>query len=245
MEERIKVQINNQRIQQFFCKRNKKDLPHRYNYVNYQDDKPEVALERDKIEKTKIRRFIHFGESDYVLDIGCGVGRWGDAIIPELKSGKYVGVDYTQDFIEIAKSHFTSKNSKFICAPFQSLKSSLEKEQESRNYDAILINGVLMYINDEDIDCCLEQVDHLLKKCGFLYIKESVGVKERLTLVDFYSSELEANYNVIYRSIYEYTEILSKYFIKKGYSIISCGPTWSNEMNYDEETSNYYWILMK
>ena len=104
----------------------------------------------------------------------------------------------------------------FICAPFQSLKSSLEKEQESRNYDAILINGVLMYINDEDIDCCLEQVDHLLKKCGFLYIKESVGVKERLTLVDFYSSELEANYNVIYRSIYEYTEILSVSASKDG-----------------------------
>lgn len=239
------IDIDVQSTKAFFDNRKKKELPHRYNYVNYQDDKPEVALERDRIEKGKIERFIHFKESDYILDIGCGVGRWGDAIIPQLNSGKYVGVDYTQDFIDIAKNHFQNQKSKFICAPFQTLKTSLEKEKILREYDVILINGVLMYINDEDIDCCLGGIDSLLKKEGFIYIKESVGIKKRLTLVDFYSTELEANYNVIYRSIYEYTKFLSKYFLSMGYAIISCGPTWKDEINFDDETSNYYWILMK
>ena len=87
------IDIDVQSTKAFFDNRKKKELPHRYNYVNYQDDKPEVALERDRIEKGKIERFIHFKESDYILDIGCGVGRWGDAIIPQLNSGKYVGVD--------------------------------------------------------------------------------------------------------------------------------------------------------
>ena len=131
------IDIDVQSTKAFFDNRKKKELPHRYNYVNYQDDKPEVALERDRIEKGKIERFIHFKESDYILDIGCGVGRWGDAIIPQLNSGKYVGVDYTQDFIDIAENHFQNMKSKFICAPFQTLKTSLEKEKILREYDVI------------------------------------------------------------------------------------------------------------
>lgn len=240
-----KITLDKKNIENFFKYRTQKTLPHRYNLVNYQDDNPELALERDKIEKEKIQRFIHFKNSDYVLDIGCGVGRWGDAIIPKLETGKYVGVDYTQEFIEIARNHFHDQNSKFICAPFQTLKISLEEEKELKQYDVILINGLLMYINDEDIDCCLRQIDDILRKNGFIYIKESVGIKERLTLADFYSDELNTNYNVIYRSLYEYTEIISKYFAGRGYALINCGPTWKEEINYDDETSNYYWILMK
>lgn len=248
MEKRIKgkiVDIKDQSTKDFFNNRKNKNLPHRYNYVNYQDDEPEKVLERDRIEKKKIEPFIPFKEWNYILDIGCGVGRWGDAVIPKLKSGKYIGIDYTQDFIDIAEKHFIRENSKFICASFQTLKESLEKEKELREYDVILINGVLMYINDKDIDCCLGEIDEILKKGGVIYIKESVGIKKRLTLVDFYSEELTAKYNVIYRSLYEYTKIFTKHFLNKGYTIISCGPTWNEGMDYENETSNHYWILMK
>lgn len=97
-------------------------------------------------------------KGDYLLDIGCGVGRWGDTLVPKLKTGKYVGIDYTQDFIKIAKENFSTENTKFICGSFQNLKEILERENELWKYDKILINGVLMYINDEDIDSCLSGI---------------------------------------------------------------------------------------
>lgn len=54
MEKRIKgkiVDIKDQSTKDFFNNRKNKNLPHRYNYVNYQDDEPEKVLERDRIEK--------------------------------------------------------------------------------------------------------------------------------------------------------------------------------------------------
>lgn len=80
---------------------------------------------------------------------------------------------------------------------------------------------------------------------GYVHIKESIGIKERLTLADFYLEELTAEYSTIYRSLYEYTKILSKYFMDKGYALISCGPIWIEKIDYEGETASYYWILMK
>ena len=42
----------------FFDHRTDKVLPHRYNYVTYQDSNPVLALERDAFEKNKISKYF-------------------------------------------------------------------------------------------------------------------------------------------------------------------------------------------
>lgn len=58
-----------------------KELGSKYNYVLFQDDTPEIAVERDRQEKEKICSVLDWGSGGTVLDIGCGIGRWGEAVL--------------------------------------------------------------------------------------------------------------------------------------------------------------------
>ena len=241
------VLIDNGDVSCFFKNRIKKELPHIYNLVNYQDDNPELVLKRDKLEKEKVGKFFKISPDDYVLDIGCGVGRWGDAVIPTLEEGKYVGVDYTEEFVKIVAQRFMpyKRNSAFITGSFQELSETLIKNKEDHKYTKIIINGVLMYINDKDIKKCLGSLNDFMDESVEIYIKESVGIKERLTLRNYYSNELTSTYNAIYRSLCEYNEFFTNILLPMGFTNIICGPTWDDGIDYSKETSNWFWIFKR
>lgn len=249
LEDRIvgtAVAINDLNTRSFFEKRTQKKLPHRYNYVIYQDANPELALERDVYEKEKIGGLLDLKYDDLVLDIGCGVGRWGDEVIKYLTQGKYVGIDYSGELLKIAEQNFKDTDKCcFVQGSFQNVEQVLKEHEQAIEYDKILINGVLMYINDEEISNCLESVNHLLKKNGRIYIKESVGIQKRFTLKDFYSEELSSNYNAIYRGLKEYEELFKQSFSSQKYDVISNGVTWHKEQENRKETTSYYWIFKK
>lgn len=240
------VDINEIQTKDFFRNRTKKELPHRYNYVIYQDSNPELAIERDKYEKEKMISYLKLKRDSLVLDVGCGVGRWGDEIVKYLIDGKYVGIDFSEELLKVAKENLKEFESCcFLQGSFQEIQNVLDENNLNEQFDTILINGVLMYINDSDIEKCLESVDGLLKTKGRIYIKESVGVEQRFTLRDFYSEELSSTYNAIYRSLKEYHQLFERKFIDKGYKVISDGETWTQEQKNRTETLSYYWILEK
>lgn len=240
------ISLDQNKIKGFFDGRAKKELRHRYNIVNFHDNDPEIVLERDKAEKLIIRKYIHFRPGDLVLDIGCGVGRWGDTIVPLLKDGRYVGVDYSDEMLKIARDAFQGDDRAiFLNGSFQEAESRLTDSGCTLRFDKILVNGVLMYINDLDIIACLESVDRLLRPGGFFYLKETVGVNERLSLDEFFSEDMVSNYSAIYRSVKEYTAIIRDCFLTRSYSLISCGPSWNENFEEDKETYNTYWVLRK
>ena len=159
----------------------------------------------------------------------------------------YVGIDYNMAFLNVAKQVKRPKNCQFYNGSFQELKQSLQQNGVYHLYDVILINGVLVYINDADIVGCLKSVDDICGKGGKIYIKEPVGIDSRLTLRNFYSEELQSDYNAIYRSLREYTFLIAKYFLSRenGYKLLCCGPIWDNELENRKETMHFYWILEK
>ena len=167
-----------------------------------------AAVIRNKTEFENLKRYL--GDRQYnVLDIGCGMGRWAENL-----QDKYIisydGIDFSQNFIENAKTKF--KDDKRI-AFYQMSATKLDKKQLKDKYDLIIITGVCMYINDEDLSLLFVSIDELLKDGGILYIQESVSVlDERLTLKDFYSNELQCNYSAIYRTINEYDAILNNIY---------------------------------
>ena len=233
-------------MQDFFEKRAARKLSHRYSYSIYHDNAPEVAMERDEFEKKKILPFLNMKAEDMILDIGCGVGRWADAFLPLLSSGKYVGVDFSSSVLDIAKEHFGEDDRlSFLRGSFQELIPVLDNASLAVPYDIIMINGVLMYINDDEINDCLSCIKTLLGKNGTVYIKESIGVEERFTLKDFYSDEMKTEYSAIYRSKDEYTVLLDETFDEKNYKKINEGFTWEG-INWDrKETESYYWIIRR
>lgn len=240
------IDVDDEQVHNFFDNRVKKKLYHRYNLVNYQDNNPTLALERDKQEKGKITPLLNISGNMRILDIGCGVGRWGDELVPYLVNGIYVGVDYSEHLIQVAQKaaedNGSAEKRKYCVGSFQNLEKILSDQNVKSPFDLIIINGVLMYINDCDLEQCLGILPELLSETGRIYTKESVGIYDRLTLKDIYSEELSSQYSAIYRSKKEYDNIFGKHF--SNMIIISEGDTFdNNNLHNRKETTSYYWIF--
>lgn len=257
MKERIieeKIDIDYKKTQEFFENRGKngKQLENKYNYVLFQDDHPELALERDEKEKKKILPYL-FNSKDTTsltektaLDIGCGVGRWGEELLKH--NVHYVGIDYSEHLLSIAKETLGNEKNQvqLIHGAVQELSDLLEREQLEKPFDLILINGVLMYLNDTDLIHVLETVSTLIGENTILYIKETVSKEQRLTLNQFYSKELTQNYSAIYRYVEDYTTLIEELFLEKGkMEWIASGELYEEELKNRKETVDYFYILKK
>lgn len=240
------VDINYQNTLDFFNGRgSNKALGHKYNYVLFQDENPELAVLRDKQEKEKISSLLNWQQGQTVLDLGCGIGRWGEEILS--RGGvNYVGIDYSKNLLDLAEKNLSDyPNKKLLLASFQEFPEVLSKNNVQEKYDKIFINGVMMYLNDTDLEQGLKDV---LQACGThceLYLKESMGAEKRLTLSDFYSDSLTQNYTAIYRSIEEYDELINKYFLNNDFSMIAKGSLFDEKLKNRKETLDYYYVLKR
>ena len=79
-----------------------------YTVTMYQDSHPELTIERNKFETTKLKKFLDFGPSSRILDLACGIGRWAEQISNDYDY--YVGIDFADELIKIAKNR--NKNNK-------------------------------------------------------------------------------------------------------------------------------------
>lgn len=243
-----KIVINESEVKSFFDRRCEKKLPYLYNYVNYQDKHPELALERDRYEKDKILPLLQLRKGSRVLDIGCGVARWAtEGVMGTITAeGAYVGVDYTRGLLDMARKNTAAyPNCRFFCGSFQDIRSVLPQDLLDTRFDVILVNGVMMYINDEDIAACLGNVSSLLADGGIAYLKESVGFTERLTLNETYSDELTSTYSAIYRSIAEYDAFFARFFPADSFTVVERDDMWKWNLHNRRETTAYYWIIRK
>ena len=240
------IEIDKEKTKKFFDARSKKKLPYLYNYTNYQDKSPELVLQRDSYEKHKILPVLGIEKDMRVLDIGCGVGRWAESVLSH--GGIYIGADYSESLLALAREAcgaITDGGSRydFICSSFQNLYENLPVECSAQGFDIIIVNGVMTYINDNELGKCLDNVDALLKTGGLFYGKEPVSYAERLTLNNVYSDELECDYSAIYRSVEEYEKLWAAFGEK--YVLLQKGRMYESALNNRKETGAYYWVMRK
>ncbi len=237
------VDVSASDIREFYDKRAEKYMDGnktRNTTVLLGDNSPEYADSWNSFEKEFVLPYLNCGEGCRILDIGCGVGRWAENMIPVCK--EYVGVDFSHEMIKAASLHFEQeKNAKFLTASFQEL--FLEKSIQRTFFDTVIIAGVSMYINDDDLKNCFQKLIELLNTDAVVYMEESVGVEERLTLSKIWSESLEDHYNAIYRTREEYLELLNPLcaqmeIIKEGYF---------DQLDKKDmsETSHWYILLKK
>ena len=249
-EQRIKtnkIAIDEDDVKLFFNNRVNKNLPYLINYTNYQDKHPELALERDKYEKDRIMPFLNLQPESRILDIGCGVGRWGNHILKILSNqGMYVGADYSGNILNLAKNHFRENKNFYFCeSSFQDILLNLPGNIKQNNFNVILINGVMMYINDTDLAQCMSNLKELVTVSGRICIKESVGLQDRLTLNKIYSEELESQYSAIYRGVEEYNILFRDAFSGDKFNIVYQDVMWQGDLANRKETTAYFWIIEK
>lgn len=242
-KEKTDIKYNDTR--EFFAKRAgryKEDNP--YSVTMYQDNNPELVMKRNEKEIAFLLPKLHLSVSSKVLDVACGIGRWADAITFEIN--KYTGIDFSSELIEIANKRNRKNNFSFYQGSATDLQRVIYKEEKETDYNIVLVMGLQIYLNDDDILTLLEQVCSVCSKEALICLREPVAIEERLTLKEFYSEDLQENYNAIYRSCGEHVQNYKQIFEKEGFKLAEGDFLYKEEsLNNRKETAQYYWIYQR
>ncbi len=135
-------EVDSEKIKKFFNNRAKKDEEALLVKTEFSDK--ENVEKRHKEESELLLNKIDF-ENKKILEIGCGIGRWAEVFHDKCDS--YLGIDYSEDLIEIAKENYNYDN-----CHFQVLSASQLDTADlliSAPFDIVIITGVLIYFNDD------------------------------------------------------------------------------------------------
>lgn len=189
-----KKSINKENVKEFFDKRASKDVDSLMTITSFQEKE---NLDQRQLEESQIlEENIQF-EGKKILEIGCGLGRWAEFFHDKCET--YLGIDYAKNLIELAKKNYNYENCHFQV--MSALDIDIDQLIIKPPFDIIFIAGVLIYLNDEDIPLLINEINNITSDEKVIYIRETISVMDnRLTLKDFYSEELEVDYNAIYRT---------------------------------------------
>lgn len=206
-----KSEISYKDVADFFNERGSQQKKHIYNYVMYLDNNPEVAIERDRQSKEKMDKLLTINPDMRVLDVGCGVGRWGEFFCK--KGSYYVGIDGNDKMIDLASQNLKQyDNKKLIVSNLINMEEALINNGETEGFDIVFVSGVFMYLNDEDCLNVMKLMNKFSKSKALICITESMSNDERLTLDQFFSKDLNQKYSAIYRTITEYKDFMNEAF---------------------------------
>ena len=242
MKERVygeKVSIDTENTVSFYNQRAKtiKNRKQEYTTVLLGDQDPDFSVKWDAYEKQFILPKLKLNQDKVILDIGCGIGRWAEAVADQCK--EYYGVDFSSEMIAVAKENIKNENCHFYA--MSAVDAVSNPKIADRKYDIVLDVGVSMYINEEELVECYQGLKKLADRDTLFYFEESVGKKERITLNHIWSDNLNAYYGAIYRTREEYKSLIEECmngveFIEEGY--LQC-----LDKEEHAETSHWYGLF--
>ena len=241
MKERVygeKINIDTENTISFYNQRAKtvKNREQEYTTVLLGDQDPEYAVKWDEYEKGFVLPKLMLNRNKVVLDLGCGMGRLADAVSDKVK--EYYGVDFSSEMIAVAKQNVRNNNCHFYTISIVDALS--DPKITARKYDLVLMAGVSMYINEDELEESYRLLRNLVNKDSLFYFEESVGKKERLTLNHMWSEDLQDYYGAIYRTREEYKSLIDEYingveYIEEGYM---------NFLDKEEQTETSHWYAL-
>lgn len=246
MNDRIlsdKVAIDESAVLDFFENRvNRYDDSQPLVSVIYQDSNPALAVARDQFEKDKLIPLLELKPTDSVLDIGCGIGRWADAL--QGRVTRYHGTDLIQGLTDIASKRH-EHNPQFTFQAIRAQDNSPEFLTAAPPFSLIIVSGLFIYLNDDD---CMAVLNNIASCCihgGRILIREPVGVDQRLTLMNVWSEELKHNYSAIYRTVEEHMSMFTDTLFGQGFKLEQSEPLFPAELSNRKETMQHFFIFRK
>lgn len=238
--------INTKNTQNFYNQRARAvdTMNNPYVAVLLGDQNPQHAMDWNTFEKEHILEQLKIDKNSRVLDIGCGIGRWAETVIP--MAGYYLGADFSEEMIKTAvkRCNYEKAEYDFIVASFQEVVQR-KHEKLQQKFNRVIIGGVCMYINDNELKICMENLAPLLEDECIMYLTETVAVEQRLTLDECPSEALKTTYDVIYRTPTEYN-IYYENMKDAGFEIVKQEylPHLNNEKGFSE-TDRWYTIFKR
>jgi len=233
-EECLNPRVERASVARFFLERARKvETVGPIRAVIYQDKHPSLAEERDIAEKKRLLPLLKLNGMQRVLDIGCGTGRWTGSIIEHCRA--YHGIDFSPELIEHARSSYsTSDKLRFSVTSAENY--SLESLKEQLPFDRILCCGVMIYLNDEDVESAFRCMASVAAPRARIVLREPVGMGRRLTIKEHFSEELEQSYNAIYRTQKELEGYMSNTLYTDGFTLATQCDVYEAPLNNRAET---------
>lgn len=237
-----KIAIQKESTHAFFERRGKSvDQDHPLTSVLYQDSNPELAAARDRWEKSSILPKLAIDAESAVLDIGCGIGRWAEACLPICE--RYHGTDFSASLIDVARQRIGAPSATFqVLAAQHCTPDRIEGPVE---FSHIIIAGVLLYLNDDDVAAALSGVGECAGQACTLYVREPIAVTDRLTLDKHLSQELKAEYSAIYRTEAELMGIFESTVLAAGFRLAESSNLYPDDLNNRAETIQKFYIFKR
>ncbi len=235
--------IDKKKIKIFFEQRAKTyDENNPLKSVIYQDKNPSLAKNRDAYEKKKIKKILDVSIRDTVLDIGCGIGRWAEELGEKVK--EYVGIDYMDEFVKIARTRYKeNKNIHFYCIDGSNL-DNLNVNSHSP-YTLIMILGLYPYITNNDGYNILKQIVRLSNSASRIIIREPIAIEKELILNNVWSEDMETYYSATYRTQEWFEKMFYETLFQEGYKLVVNEALFPNQLNNRKETRQHLFYLTK
>ena len=233
------VKINQDAVLSFFESRaTQKENSHPLTMTMYQS--PELATQRDAHEKGLISPKLQLSSNANVLDIGCGNGRWYEAL--QAEGVLYTGIDFSPALIAIAKEKYCrDPRSTFHVKNAYDLTPDL-MISSGRPFTHVIISGVLLYLNNEEVFKLFKNLAAIVEPGTIIFIREPLAMEQRLTLKAHWSEELKAQYNAIYRTGNELQSLIDSNTDAFSLDLLDMGPMYPEEFNNRKETQQHYLI---
>lgn len=172
----------------------------------YQDEEKSFLDLKLRLEDEKMLKYImpYINKNAYFADLGAGNGYWTFKFAEKVK--EMDAVDYQSSFVIQAIQRARAleiNNISFTESTIQDFKSN-------KQFDVILISGVLIYLEDEEMDVLIENMKNYSKKGTILILREGTGIGKRHQINAKYSKNLKARYSAIYRTREELIETFKK-----------------------------------
>jgi SAM-dependent methyltransferase len=149
-------------------------------------------------------------QNDSIIDVGCGLGDMYQYLSEHQFNGKYLGLDFVDEFIELAiKKHSHNKNIDFQCF-------DLLTEKIPDNYDYILLSGVFNNNTPNNKEFMLNTLNKMFKSC-----KKGIAFNAMSTYVDYQDESLYYTnpltiFDYCKRNLSSKVTLKHDYLLKKG-----------------------------
>jgi SAM-dependent methyltransferase len=201
----------------------------------FQDE--ELAAARDASEKAAVLPLLAPAESDTVLDVGCGNGRWAVTLVPKI--GRYLGMDFSEGLIAAARARVTGE---FHVLPAQELTANHFGEER---FSLVLFSGILTYLNDPDVTALLARIAAMTAPQARIYVREPIAKPIRLTLDRFWSDDLSALYSAVYRTRSEYADFFQQTLAGQGFRLRQEGTPIDPSLENRSETEQRFFLFAR
>jgi len=168
--------------------------------TNLEEDSELLRLKM-QCETPKMQQYIQPTKEMKMLDLGSGYGTWSFMFADNVDL--IHAVDYTEEMIELGRRRAVKENKNNISF----FVSSVQDYTSNVWYDLVLLSGVCLYLNDNDIRLMLKNMQDYTKKDTVLVLRDSTSIQDRYVINKEYSERLGTMYSATYRTREEYIKL--------------------------------------